>query len=405
MALSITKNQHFYTLDAIRGLGAIIIVIFHWQHFYYIGDKTMPDLFDKTQLPLYSVLALVYNKGYLMLDLFFLLSGFVFFWLYGNRITNGKTSGWTFSVYRFTRLYPVHIVTLLGVAILQWIMLRQSGHYFIYPYNDTYHFLLNIFLINSWGLEAGHSFNAPIWSVSVEIMMYIIFFIICKKHLNKKIILLLLAAAGAFIQHFYPPLGQGMYSFFLGGLAYHAYIYILEAGRPIRTIKWIQRFTLLLWVATIAAYLLPYPLQLWTSLAQKVMPSRSVEATTALFDVAVNVYFRTILSPLTVLSLAFWETIRPALNKRWALLGNYSYACYLLHFPLQLVTIIILDAYGISRNILHSPYALVLNFVILIPVSFLTYYYFEYPIQQIVRRKLITKNNAPVIPLDNRAAV
>jgi peptidoglycan/LPS O-acetylase OafA/YrhL len=44
-------------------------------------------------------------------------------------------------------------------------------------YNDFYHFFLNIFLISFWGIEKGFSFNTPIWSVSIEILAYIIFFI------------------------------------------------------------------------------------------------------------------------------------------------------------------------------------------------------------------------------------
>ena len=170
--------KYFHSMDIIRGLAALVVVLFHWQHFYFSGDVAgvVPD---KTLLPLYSQLSLLYDDGFLAVDLFFLLSGFIFYWLYADRLANGKTSSRQFFGYRFTRLYPMHIVTLISVAVLQWQMLRQSGHYFIYPFNDTYHFVLNLFLVNSWGLEKGPSFNAPCWTISVEVLMYILFFITC----------------------------------------------------------------------------------------------------------------------------------------------------------------------------------------------------------------------------------
>ena len=46
----------------------------------------------------------------------------------------------------------------------------------IFENNDLYHFVLNILFISSWGLEKGMSFNQPIWSVSFELIVYILFF-------------------------------------------------------------------------------------------------------------------------------------------------------------------------------------------------------------------------------------
>jgi peptidoglycan/LPS O-acetylase OafA/YrhL len=50
----------------------------------------------------------------------------------------------------------------------------------IYPYNDAYHFMLHVFFMSHWGFEVGESFNQPIWSVSVEIFIYIVFFALLK---------------------------------------------------------------------------------------------------------------------------------------------------------------------------------------------------------------------------------
>ena len=47
----------------------------------------------------------------------------------------------------------------------------------IYKINDLYHFLLHLFFISGWGFQEGSSFNNPVWSVSVELVIYVFFFI------------------------------------------------------------------------------------------------------------------------------------------------------------------------------------------------------------------------------------
>ena len=76
-----------------------------------------------------------------------------------------------FFVNRFTRLYPLHFITLIIVAVLQFFSFKSLNQFMIFDYNDIYHFFLNIFFISSWGFEKGMSFNQPIWSVSYEIIV------------------------------------------------------------------------------------------------------------------------------------------------------------------------------------------------------------------------------------------
>ena len=78
---------------------------------------------------------------------------------------------------RFARLYPLHFVTLLFVAGLQAYHLSVNGSHQLFGFNDTYHFILNLFMASPWGLEEGLSFNAPIWSVSVEVIVYFVFWL------------------------------------------------------------------------------------------------------------------------------------------------------------------------------------------------------------------------------------
>jgi len=77
---------------------------------------------------------------------------------------------WQFFVLRFSRLYPLHFATLIFVATLQLGSLSLDGYSIVYPCNDVYHFVLNLFFASVWGFEQCASFNAPVWSVSVEVV-------------------------------------------------------------------------------------------------------------------------------------------------------------------------------------------------------------------------------------------
>lgn len=57
------------------------------------------------------------------MDLFFCLSGFVFFYLYARVIRDGRMNGDTFALLRFSRLYPLHVATSVLVAALQAVYL------------------------------------------------------------------------------------------------------------------------------------------------------------------------------------------------------------------------------------------------------------------------------------------
>lgn len=46
--------------------------------------------------------------------------------------------------------------------------------------NDLYYFVLQLFVASDWGLQAGDSFNGPIWSISVELLVYVIFFVVLR---------------------------------------------------------------------------------------------------------------------------------------------------------------------------------------------------------------------------------
>ncbi|SEM42453.1 Peptidoglycan/LPS O-acetylase OafA/YrhL, contains acyltransferase and SGNH-hydrolase domains [Chitinophaga rupis] len=392
-----TQPVYLYTLDIIRAVSAFIVIFAHWQFFYYTNDVYTKNGYDPAALPGYQWLSLIYDHSMVVVDLFFLLSGFIFFWLYAEKVSSGKISFGKFMWFRITRLYPIHFVSLLLVALLQFLMLRNAGHYFIIQYNDVYHFFLNLLFMQNWGLEKGPSFNGPSWSASVEVFLYIIFFTTCRLHLQRRLgVLALLMPAGLLVYCFYDLLGKGIFSFFEGALVYYAYKWIVEENRIRQQLPWIAAVTILLFTGLLVTGNFSPLSQIVIRLLQQVAPGRDEAFYLSAPVIAGRVFFRSIIAPLIILTLVLWGAGSKGSGKRWAWLGSSSYAMYLLHFPLQITFVLITDYYGISRTVYHSPYTILLFFTILLPLSVAAHYGFEYPVQEKLRSRLFRKAKQPI---------
>jgi peptidoglycan/LPS O-acetylase OafA/YrhL len=94
----------------------------------------------------------------------------------------------------------------------------------------------------------------------------------------------------------------------------------------------------------------------------------------------------TILFPTIVVALAavnFCNEVR--LNFfRW--LGKISYAIYLWHFPLQILTALIITELGYSKSVFNSPIALPAFRLFTTAISTLSFFLFERPLQSKIRR-------------------
>jgi len=162
-----SENKGYLSvLNLLRGLTALVVVIWHYQHFY----GGLVD-FDYTRQPVFSILSIAYTRGYEAVPLFWMISGVVL----THRYLFTDTTFRGFVMARLRRLYPLHLVTLCIVAGLQQIASMRLGYEVIYLNNDLDYFIKNFFFASFWSKDAGYSFNAPIWSVSIEIPIYVVF--------------------------------------------------------------------------------------------------------------------------------------------------------------------------------------------------------------------------------------
>ncbi len=377
--------KHFYSLDALRGIAALGVVVYHWNHFFYIG--TAKPSIDLTRLPFFRVLRLCYTQGWEAVDLFFCLSGFIFFWLYRHKISKRETTTKEFFLLRFSRLYPLHFLTLIFVTVWQMFMLRRYGAFFVYGNNDLYHFVLQLFFASDWGFEKGLSYNGPIWSVSVEVLCYAAFFLVCRLNWLRWWQHAAMICLGYVVATYGPAfVGRGIFSFFIGGAAFYLYKALASRGISPLALKVLTFCLLLFWALQ--------TFNLYMSILYKFYRAHVWRENFELFgrDLAgefiqfCTLYaYRGLLFPLSIVTLALWETSYGAFAKRTAFLGNLSYSSYLLHFPLQMVVVALFRTFKLDFNFFYKPISMLLFFVVLIPLSLGSFQLFERKCQRAIR--------------------
>lgn len=148
------------SIESLRGFAALAVAIYHF--------------------PSTSFLYLKY--GYLGVDFFFVLSGFIITYSYFSKINSIKDL-YLFQKKRFFRVYPVHflmIFVVLSIQILKYFVIEYTElPYGGKAFGDWYtlkDFILNIFLLQSI-FDYGYflSWNGVAWSISTEFYTYIIF--------------------------------------------------------------------------------------------------------------------------------------------------------------------------------------------------------------------------------------
>ena len=367
----------FYLLDALRGIAALSVVCFHWQNLLVQGDVERMG-YAGNDLPFQRVLGMVYQHGFLAVDLFFSLSGFIFFCFYAEKVAGGRVPARQFFILRFSRLYPLYFTTLLLAAVGQALFLHSQGRYMAYWHNDLFHFVLNVPLLSSVGLEQGLSFNGPAWSISVEAFLYLTFFLVCRAGNIKPWLLVLISVFGFFmLSRLYAPLGRGVGSFFLGGLVFALYRRL--AVSPLRPyisagLLWLVG---LMWLTT---WLVQS--QIW-----------SLEGLPALGRFA-HRFPTLLLFPMTILALALAENARSRAGPALSWLGDISYSSYLWHFPLQLAFGLVVAYAGLSTEVFKTGGSMLLFLAALLLLSWASHRLLEMPAQRAMRSLWLRRDSA-----------
>lgn len=146
-------------LDGLRGLAACGVA------FGYHGANLLAPggLPGEGQL---APLGWLRSWGWTLVDLFFVLSGYIFAHVYLMAGSLARPGGMAdFAVARIARLWPLHLVLLLAIALIDW------GN----PANTPGAFVAHLLLVQAWYQPFAAAFNEPTWSISVELFCYAVF--------------------------------------------------------------------------------------------------------------------------------------------------------------------------------------------------------------------------------------
>jgi peptidoglycan/LPS O-acetylase OafA/YrhL len=294
-------KEHFEILDGLRGIAAIAIVVFHFMEIVHPPDKNF------------------IAHGFLAVDFFFCLSGFVIAYAYDDRM--GKIGIKEFFKSRLIRLHPLVIIGAV-LGLLAFLFNPFAGIPEGYTAGKIALIFLATLLMVPNPVMADRYFNvfglnAPAWSLFWEYIASIAYALVL--HRLKRTVLLILAAIAAIILCYVcyraggSILGGWSGETFWDGGARIAYSFL--AGMLIFRFNWIIKNKLGflgLSVLLLLAFLLPD--SKWNGFTQLLV---------------VLVYF-----PLLV-ALGAGATLNPSVKKICVLSGNISYPLYMTHYAVM----------------------------------------------------------------------
>ncbi len=310
--------MRYQALDGWRGICALLVAVHH----FHVNSH------------LYDV-ALVRN-GYLFVDFFFVLSGFVISHAWGKRI-RAATDFRSFMARRLARVWPLHVVVLGLFVAMEGAKAAVLAHTAITAENAPFTgdtslpaLFSNLVLVHSLGLHDRATWNYPSWSISTEFYTYAVFGLLCLVGFGQRTVALALVAALAALVvaafssewlHTIADFGffRCLYGFFIGCVVYR-----LMARRPPRL-----PFATVLEAAAVAVAVLV----VWHS--DKGTP----------LSMAAPVVFGLVVAVFSAEAGALSRLLRGALPQA---LGRWSYSVYLLH---SLVLVLIGRAAGMAGSL------------------------------------------------------
>lgn len=185
------SKKHFEILDGLRGVAAIMVVAFHVFEIFSEGDHTKQLI----------------NHGYLAVDFFFALSGFVVGYAYNDRWNKMSLGG--FFKRRLIRLHPMIIAGMLTGALCFY----YGASPVLFPKIAEVPFwkMILVMLIGFTlipvpaaldirGWDEMHPLNGPAWSLFFEYVANILYALVLRR-LSRTVLAVLVALAGAALIH------------------------------------------------------------------------------------------------------------------------------------------------------------------------------------------------------------
>ena len=330
----LASKPRYAILDGLRGVAALVVILFH-------GFETYIPFFGTQHI----------NHGYLAVDFFFVLSGFVIGYAYDDRWD--RMSTWSFFKRRLIRLHPMVVAgTLFGACLF---FFGESDYFSLIGGTEPWKFFLCIVLgllmipagtgldIRGWGET--NSLNGPNWSLTLEYIGNILYAFVLRR--LPTVVLGMLCVASAFLT-MNLALGWDVFGFFAQPK------YDVIGGWSITPDQMYVGFSRLLYpflCGLLISRLLPKfitkenpsgsPLGIrggfwWASLLLVVLFAvPQIGGKSCVADGLYQVFAIVVMFPVIVLIGAGSKTTDKRSAKWCETLGNLSYPLYITHFPLM----------------------------------------------------------------------
>ncbi|GAB4039120.1 acyltransferase family protein [Spirosoma jeollabukense] len=364
-------TTYLSSLTSLRGIAALLVIFLHIDGICFQLAPAGSHFFIR--------------KGYLWVDFFFLLSGFIMVHVYGHSfsaISNlhlFKRFMWA----RFARIYPLHLFSFLCmVSFYFWYKATNTLTAFDHQLYNLNAIPTNLFLIHGLGVHTFLSWNAPSWSISTEWWMYVLFPLLMlffqKTTPGKRLGMLWFIIAGyLFISYYLHPLSMAkspypdltrvnsidvtydygfvrcFFGFLFGMLIYDLY-----------KIKWLYATlkSSLLWMGLVALIFITLSIHIPDMIT--VLLFAAIVLMSAYNSGAANVLLN----------------LRPLV---W--LGDISYSLYLMHLPIMYFLLIYIKRFPSITFSASMPVLWLYSFAyitIVLLISALTYNVIELPMRK-----------------------
>jgi peptidoglycan/LPS O-acetylase OafA/YrhL len=366
------SKQHFLILDALRGVASIVVVLFHVLE-VYSGGSHIDQLI---------------NHGYLAVDFFFMLSGYVMAHAYDDR-----WSTMTIKDFFKRRLIRLHPMIIMGMTVGAICFYFGESAYFPKIANTSFGQLMLIMFIGYTlipvptsmdirGWNEMHPLNGPAWSLFLEYIANILHALVLRR-LPKIILAILVALAAINLVHMAVTSSHGD---IIGGwsvepeqlrIGFTRLLFPYMAGMLLRrAIKVAEGKPTFLFTALLLIIVLSIP---------RIGGHENVWMNGLYDSLSVIVVF-----PIIVYLGAIGKVSGKITERICTFLGDISYPLYILHFPFTYVFYawVTENKIAMAQGVLVGTGLLIVNIVL----SYGILKYYDEPIRNWLAKKFINKH-------------
>ena len=155
------ERPELRALTSLRGVAALAVVAMHFS----ATAQTLASASIPSLVP----------RGHMAVDFFFVLSGFIMSYTYAASFVSGRRGAYVdFLTRRFARILPLHMFVIVLVTVAAAVSITITGaNIFFHSESFFPDLLANLLLLP--GLGFGPNFNGPSWSISTEMVAYLLF--------------------------------------------------------------------------------------------------------------------------------------------------------------------------------------------------------------------------------------